>query len=331
MSTPLDAPAYPLRAFHVVTQRVEDVGSHFRRITFSGAALERFGVPGPTTDLRIKLLIPADGQPLRPLGGPDGQLHHGWYQDWLRTDEPGRGFIRSYTVRAIRTAAQGREIDIDFVLHSYGHSGPGSEWAAGAAIGMGAVIIGPDATAITGVTAPSETGIRWEPRGAAHVLLVGDETAVPAISSILETLPANISGHAFLEVPVPEDFQSISTPSSVRITWLARATTDSPRGSLLEAAVRSTMLPVGSTAAPGGDTNGADTNGCDTYAWVAAEAATVKALRRCLVDEAGIDPKRSEFRAYWSLGKAGSGANGTPIGLESKGRQLGRTATAPAD
>ncbi|MBT2596136.1 siderophore-interacting protein [Arthrobacter sp. ISL-72] len=350
MSTPLDAPAYPLRAFDVVTRRVEDVSSHFRRITFSGAALERFGVPGPTKDLRIKLLIPAAGQPLRRFGGPAGQLHHGWYQDWLRTDEPGRGFIRSYTVRAIRTAAQGPEIDIDFVLHSAGegtsvtdghstadgHSGPGSEWAAGAAIGMDAVIIGPDVTAITGATAPGETGIRWEPRGTAHVLLVGDETAVPAISSILETLPANISGHAFLEVPDPEDFQSISTPSSVLITWLARATTDSPRGALLEAAVRSTMVPAGSTTAPvrntnGRDTNGGDAYGGDTYAWVAAEAATVKALRRYLVDEAGLDPKRSEFRAYWSLGKAGSGANGTPIGLEAKGRQLSRTATAPPD
>jgi NADPH-dependent ferric siderophore reductase len=49
---------------------------------------------------------------------------------------------------------------------------------------------------------------------------------------------------------------------------------------------------------------------------VAAEAATVKILRRYLVNEAGLDPKRSEFRGYWSLGKAGSGVNGTPVGQE---------------
>ena len=50
-----------------------------------------------------------------------------------------------------------------------------------------------------------------------------------------------------------------------------------------------------------------------TYAWVAAEAGTVKSLRRLLVSQVGLDPRRSEFRAYWSLGKAGSGANGTPL------------------
>jgi iron complex transport system ATP-binding protein len=308
MSATVDTPAYPLRAFDVEVRRIKDVGPHFRRITFSGAALERFGVPGPTRDLRIKLLIPAAGQPLAPLGGPDGQLYQGWYQDWLKTEQPGRGFIRSYTVGAIRATPQGREIDVDFVIHrvAEGHGAPASEWAAAAEVGTGAVIIGPEASAITSATRLSETGIRWEPQGASQVLLAGDETAVPAISSILETLPANVGGDAFLEVPDPADFRTISTGSSVRVTWLARQPTDSPRGALLDAAIRRAVPKAGPSAAPGRD----------TYAWVAAEAATVKILRRYLVNEAGLDPKRSEFRGYWSLGKAGSGVNGTPVGQE---------------
>jgi len=317
MSASADTPDYPLRAFDVEVRRIQDVGPHFRRITFSGAALDRFGVPGATRDLRIKLLIPAAGHALAQLGGPDGRLYQGWYQDWLRAEQPGRGFIRSYTVGAIRDTVHGREIDIDFVIHplAAAHGAPASEWAAGAVPGTRAVIVGPDITAIDGATSLSEKGIRWEPQGASQVLLAGDETAVPAISSILETLPANVGGHAFLEVPEPDDFRSINTGSSVRITWLARKPTDSPRGALLDAAIRRAVPKTGSSAEPGRD----------TYAWVAAEAATVKVLRRYLVNEAGLDPKRSEFRGYWSLGKAGSGVNGTPVEPEPQIQQVSET------
>ena len=329
------APAHPLRAFDVVVRHIQDVSGHFRRITFTGADLDRFGLPGPTLDLRIKLLLPEPGHPLARLGAPDGQLHEGWYQDWLRTEQPGRGWIRSYTVRAVRATAQGRELDVDFVIHSGANApcSPGTDWARAAAPGTRTVIVGPDAKAITGTTPRNETGIRWNPQGACHVLLAGDETAVSAISSILEYLPANITGDAFLEVPDSHDFQDISTGSAVRIIWLARHSSDAPRGDLLFQAVQKavpTSRPTrsdrtgtrerqeapGRTVPHGNQTGPAA--GSDVYAWVAAEAATVKNLRRYLVNQAGLNPKHSEFRGYWSLGKAGSGANGTPIGREPR-------------
>lgn len=300
------APDHPLRAFDAVVSRVQDISAHFRRITFAGAALERFGVPGPTRDLRIKLLLPVPGHPLACPGAPDGQLHEGWYQDWLRVEQPRRGWIRSYTVRSLRTTAQGTELDVDFVIHpdSTGSGAPGSHWARTAAPGTAAVIIGPDAKAITAATPQSATGIRWNPQGAGQVLLAGDETAVPAISSILGTLPGDVTGQAFLEVQDSRDFQEISTGSAVRITWLARQPSNASPGDLLQEAVQAAVPPE-NTAAPAG--------GVPMYAWVAAEAATVKNLRRHLVNQVGLDPKHSEFRAYWSLGKAGSGANGTII------------------
>jgi iron complex transport system ATP-binding protein len=298
-------PPHPVRAFDVVISRVQDVTPLFRRITFAGPALDRFGVPGPALDLRIKLLLPVPGHSLPRPGTPDGQLYEGWYQDWLRSEQPGRGFIRSYTVRALRPTPAGRELDVDFVIHPGGgnHDAPGSDWARAAIPGTRAVIIGPDTNAITGTTRRSETGIRWDPQGARHVLLAGDETALPAIRSILETLPADVTGHAFLEVPNRNDFQDINTGSAVRITWLARNPSGAPRGDLLAEAVRAVHQ-----AKPSGQM-GAQA----TYAWVAAEAGTVMRLRRYLVNHVGLDPKESEFRAYWSLGKAGSGVNGTPI------------------
>lgn len=340
MSAAALTPAHPVRVFDVVIRRIQNLTPHFRRLTFAGPALDTFGVPGPTLDLRIKLLLPVPGHPLSRPGTHDGQLHEGWYQDWLRGEHPGRGFIRSYTVRALRTTPTGRELDVDFVIHpdNGGHGAPASDWARAAAPGTRVVIIGPDANAITGTTPRSGTGIRWEPRGALHVLLAGDETALPAISSILETLPSDVTGHAFLEVPDGNDFQDITTGSAVRITWLARNPSGAPRGNLLYEAVQAAVEAPGHSAAHHHGSNRGRPESQDsttpeghqgkpvhqidpsrpataqeTYAWVAAEAGTVKSLRRYLVNQAGLDPKLSEFRGYWSLGKAGSGINGTPI------------------
>lgn len=299
-------PAYPVRVFDVVVRRVRDMTPHFRRITFAGPALNRFGVPGPVRDLRIKLLLAVPGYPLSLPGTPEGQLHEGWYQEWLRGAMPERGFIRSYTIRDQRTTDHRVELDVDFVIHP-GTGGPGSDWALAAAPGATAAIIGPDASAITAATPLGQTGIRWDPQGARQVLLAGDETAVPAICSILEALPADVAGQAFLEVPDNTDFLEISTGSAVRITWLARHASGASRGDLLLEAVRAAVQTSDSIRLP------------ELYAWVGAEAGTVKALRRFLVNQIGLDPKRSEFRAYWSLGKAGSGTDGTPID------QLGHT------
>jgi iron complex transport system ATP-binding protein len=293
-------PRHPVRVFEAVVAEVRDLSPHFRRITFTGPSLRAFGVPGPTLDLRIKMLLPRRGHALQLPGTPDGVLHTGWYQDWLRQDQPGRGFIRSYTVRALRQGTAGPEIDVDIVLHDCpgSHDGPGSAWARGAVPGQPVWFVGPDAAAVTAATLLPEAGINWKPGDAQQVLLAGDETAVPAISSILEALPEHFTGDAFLEVPDTRDVLPITTRSQVRITLLNRDGGAIARGWHLERLVRDAVT---SGAVPP-----------DTYAWVGAEGGTVKNLRRCLVG-AGLDPRTSEFRGYWCLGKAGSGVNGLPL------------------
>lgn len=340
MSAAAHVPGHPVRVFDTVIHQVQDLTPHFRRITVAGPALDRFGVPGPILDLRIKLLLPGPGQPMSLPGAPDGHLHAGWYQDWLRSEQPGRGFIRSYTVRALRTTASGRELDVDFVIHpdTGGRGAPASDWARAAEPGIRAVFIGPDASAITDSTPRSETGIRWNPNGSRRVLLAGDETALPAISSVLESLPADVTGHAFLEVPDGSDFRDINTGSAVGVTWLARNPAAAARGHLLHEAVRSAVPASAHSGTQPRGSNGRRPEQPDPttaekrqgepapqacppgtgiaqnmYAWVAAEAGTVKRLRRYLVNEVGLDPRQSEFRAYWSLGKAGSGVNGSRL------------------
>jgi iron complex transport system ATP-binding protein len=285
--------------FVAVVAEVRDLSPHFRRVTLTGPSLLDFGVPGPTRDLRIKLLLPNPGQPLR-LPGANGLLRAGWYQDWLRQDQPGRGFIRSYTVRALRQASSGPELDVDFVLHRGpgSQAGPGSGWALEAAAGCPAWFVGPDITAVTAATPLPEAGINWNPGRSERVLLAGDETAVPAISAILEALPPQISGHAFLEVSEAADILPLATQSRVQLGWLHRGSGGVPRGARLLTAVQQALAFDAGTGRP--------------YAWVGAEAATVRSLRRCLAD-LGVDPRASELRGYWSLGKAGSGVNGIPV------------------
>ncbi|WP_258062565.1 siderophore-interacting protein [Arthrobacter sp. B0490] len=326
-------------AFDVVVTAVQHLTANFRRITFGGACLEAFGVAGDTLDLRIKIVIPSAGRPCPDIAGMmAGGAASSWYQRWLGLDAEDRGAMRTYTVRDSRCAGPRPEIDVDFVLHldGEGRGGPASEWAAAARPGDRVCIIGPNSSAAQCTTAGAYGGIEWSPGLAQHVLLAGDETAVPAISAILEALPADIGGHAFLEVPDGQDIQHIGTRSSVGITWLARG--QRPHGELLEAAVRDAVRVPGwvSLSGAGAASGGREPEDVDIdrtilwetpqlleaaivqstvnpgrpsgtqpfYAWIAGEAAVVRGLRRYLVRDVGVDRKQVAFMGYWRKGRA---------------------------
>lgn len=352
MTAVVDAP--PLIAFEVEVARIQELTPTFRRITFTGDCLRRFS-RGPVLeqgnrsnlDLRIKLMIPSNGHALPQFG----TLAQGWYQQWLAMDPAVRGHMRTYTVRATRTdtaeARRNAEIDIDFVIHldAEGNGGPASNWAAGAQLGDQLTLIGPNEAA------DSFGGIEWSPPAIApgeaaayvdelhphsrRVLFAGDETAVPAISSILEALPAGYTGNAYLEVPTAEDFMDVETASSVKITWIAR--NERPHGEALSAAVRGgrgmlsaagvnhrgeepedvdidSVILWDTPALSGQQADGtqqADSSGGETenfYAWIAGEAGTVKELRRYLVRDLGVDRRRVAFMGYWRRGRAEGGA-----------------------
>jgi NADPH-dependent ferric siderophore reductase len=334
-------------AFDVSVTSVRDLSPNFRRITFGGYSLRGFGVHGDTLDLRIKLLIPsvaADGRELPLPAFNTSQA--GWYRDWLAMDPHVRGAMRTYTVREARLDAVYPEIDVDFALHGDHRgqpqeaSGPAANWAVNAKPGDALTIIGPNNRAAHCVTAETYSGIEWRPGLAQRILLAGDETAVPAISAILEALPPYLSGHAFLEVQQAADFLELSSPADIEITWLARGAAigrSRPHGQLLQEAVRKAVpMPgwVGITADDGGagpepeDVNvdvdilwetpaRMETAGIAAarnpqlpagampfYAWIAGEAAVIRDLRRYLVREVGIDRKQVAFMGYWRQGKA---------------------------
>lgn len=330
-------------AFDVTVTAVQELSPNFRRITFGGYCLRDFGVAGDTLDLRVKLMIPSIDAAGRIIPLPTFTMEEaGWYQEWLAMDPAVRGSMRTYTVRSERLDAVYPEIDIDFVMHfdDAGNGGPAANWAATAKPGDALTIIGPNNRAAQCTTAGAYGGIEWRPGLAQRILLAGDETAVPAISAILESLPADMTGHAFLEVPSAADFQDISTAADIQITWLARGAAigrSRPHGELLkEAVAKAVPVPgwvglkgAGSAAGPEPEDVNVDQDilwetpqrmdaaaieatknptlpagALPFYAWIAGEAFVIKEMRRYLVRDVGIDRKQVAFMGYWRRGKA---------------------------
>lgn len=244
------------------------VGDCLVRVTFGGADLGGFA--GGGRDQSVSLFLPHPGQdtPVVPVeAGED------WYAAWRALDPDVRAVMRSYTIRAQRPEAG--ELDIDFVRH--GDTGPATRWAGRARPGDRVLLLGP--------AVPDERTVRFQPpTGADSVLLVADETALPAVGGILDWLPAGTPVRAFVEVPAAGDIQALPSAARAEVTWLVRGATTAA-GSLLADTVRAARLP-----------------GAAPYAWIAGEAGMVRAVRRHLVGERGLDRRRVTFAGYWRRG-----------------------------
>jgi iron complex transport system ATP-binding protein len=314
-----ETPQGPMVCFEVEVRAVTRLSPGFVRITLGGECLESFdegGELGPR-DQRIKVIVPVgDGQAPAVT-----DLAPGWYPRWLARDPEERGVMRTYTVRAVRPAGPRTEVDIDFVLHVHedGPAGPAAVWADAARPGDRVAILGPNRS-----STEEYGGIEWQPPavedGPVQVLLAGDETAVPAIASILETLPSGYAGRAILEVPRAADFQELRSEADVEVTWLARG--DTRRGDLLRLAVRHACADLDTPARAGAaddmpevdvddailwDTPellGQHASAGTPYVWIAGEAAVVRDLRRHLVGEAGLPRASVAFMGYWREGRA---------------------------
>ncbi|SDG52338.1 NADPH-dependent ferric siderophore reductase, contains FAD-binding and SIP domains [Sinosporangium album] len=288
------------RVFRVEVMRAVRLSTSFIRVTFTGDDLRYFADNG--YDQRIKVVLPH----------AEGGFHHfpengrDWYQRWRALPSERKNQFRTYTVRAVRQDQA--QVDVDFVLH--GDSGPASRWVARAQPGAPAILVGPNAAygAVHG-------GLEWRPPAeATSVLLAGDETTVPAITNIIETLPAGVRARVLLEVPAADDALPIAAGPDVEISWLARGT--AAHGELLVPAVRQAALSV-AVAGSGADKTLNDVD-VDTdilwevpdpqngtfYAWLAGEAGVVKTLRRYLVQELGVDRRAVAFMGYWRTGRS---------------------------
>ncbi|MDO3701928.1 siderophore-interacting protein [Micromonospora sp. C28SCA-DRY-2] len=257
------------RAKKVTTARVLRTSRptpHLIRLVLGGAELA--GLPvGEFTDHYIKILFPAPGVHLADpvdLAAIRRDLPR---EQWPR--------LRAYTVRAWDPLAG--ELTVDVVHH--GDEGLAGPWAAALRPGDPVRFVGPG-----GAYAP-DPDADWH-------LLVGDESALPAIAAALERLPLGAPAVVLVEIDDPADEQRLLSPGAVRLTWLHRD--GRPVGEALLAAVRELEVPPG-----------------DVHAFVHGEATWVKELRRLLRVEWGVARERLSISGYWRRGMDDEGWRST--------------------
>ncbi|RPF33720.1 siderophore-interacting protein [Streptomyces sp. TLI_185] len=262
--------AAPFRFFSLQVVRTRRLGPSLVRVTFVGEDLKHFASHGRDQSLSLFLPHPGQSEPAVPY-----ELGDGWWQGWRELPDGVRAVMRSYTLRSLRRDPD--EIDIDFVLHT--PAGPASRWAAKAAAGDRVVLLGP--------AVADNRAIRFRPPADTDLTLIwGDETAVPAVSAILESLPTGTRARVWLEVHDAGDIQDLVTEADAEITWLVRDAGRVEGSPMALDALRTAQLPP--TEHP--------------YAWIAGESGCVKQLRRHLVGERGIDRRRVTFVGYWRQG-----------------------------
>jgi NADPH-dependent ferric siderophore reductase len=176
---------------------------------------------------------------------------------------------RHYTIR--RFDRDEARLDIDFVLHG---ASPATDWARGAQLGDEIDAEGPRGR--TGAHGPAD----WR-------LFTGDETALPGIAAMLESLPAGERAFAFVEVAGPDDEQPIETAADLTLVWLHRHAPPRPASPLLIGALAAFELPPGAGQAV-----------------VIGETATVRAQRQGLIAR-GLAKTQIAAEGYWRPDRVG--------------------------
>ena len=257
----------PRRVRHEVKVRTLEVAQTQRlspsmlRLTLRGEALKDFASAG--FDDHVKLFLPEDGQaPRLPVVGPNGiAMPDG--QPWPT--------MRDYTVRRFDEA--NRNLDIDFALHE---AGPATQWALASRPGDPVWIGGPRGSMIVPLA------FDW-------YLLIGDETALPAIARQLEELPDETRVIAVIEVQDATNEIPLSLPRNGRLVWVHRGARPAGSPEPLREALAALERPEG-----------------DFHAWLACESSVAKDLRDHLLAHWGANPKWMRASGYWRRGDAGA-------------------------
>ncbi|WP_028298930.1 siderophore-interacting protein [Olivibacter sitiensis] len=254
-----------LRAILTVKEKFS-ITPHYIRVVLTGPEVEQFAIT--TIGVNNKIFLPPR---------PGGEIVFPIFENgaWILPNPDEKPIVRTYTHRGIDMKKQ--EMWVDFVNH--GDSGPASAWANRAQPGDKLGI------AMKGHPVQLYPNADW-------YLLVGDATAIPVLSAILESLPASAKGEAFIEVQGQEDEQTIATQTDVDIHWLhnPHPGINSP----LEQAVRQLSLPDGLHGT--------------RFAYVAAEFSSVQAIRQYLRKEQFWDRDELYAFSYWKYGKSEDGS-----------------------
>lgn len=242
----------PFRSVTVVA--VERRSPLLVRLTLAGPELEGLdpGLPAAS----VRLLVPTAEHP---------EAVPVWNGNEFRHADGTRPAIRTLT--PVRFDADALELDVEVVLHG---AGPLSTWAETVAAGASAAVSG--------------TGRGYEIDDADRsFLLAGDESAIPAITVLLEAVPEAAAITVLVEAR-PDARVELPAHSGASVAWID-PTPAEPSGTALGASVAAADLPEG------------------TRVWVAGEAAAVQRIRKHLFDERGLPRSQCTVRGYWKHGR----------------------------
>jgi NADPH-dependent ferric siderophore reductase len=180
----------------------------------------------------------------------------------LLREQSGRRVKRRYTIR--RSRPQSGEVDLDVLVHGHG---PGSAWGQSASPGDEIEFQGPRGK------------LQLVP--AAWHLLVGDESALPAVAAICEALPAGEPALAIIETTDAGD----ELPVAADVRWVHRGDTPPGGADLLAGAFAATALPEGSG-----------------HGYLMGETRAMVALR-ALLEERGVAHEAIFVKGYWNIGR----------------------------
>ncbi len=247
---------HPLAVRRLRVSVVERVVPNIVRVTLTGPELAGFSSSGPSDHVKVFFPDPATGILTLPEVDAQG----------LRRGEEGIVISRDYTPRAIRPAEL--ELDLDIVIH--GVDGPASAWAQYAKVGDELGIGGP-------------RGSRFVPSGIEKLLVVADETALPATGRWLELLPAEVPVTGLFHVvdeSVEGYFEGSATPR-LDAEWITHA----DGHAALEESLRSL-----------GRIDDA------TFVFLAGDAELLVPLRRYLRHELFLPAEQVSASGYWRRG-----------------------------
>lgn len=250
-----------IRTFLTSVSAVEDVHPHLRRITFAGGDLATFAPLGP--DSYCYVILPPPG---RDELGIDAGFTWERYGEMPEEERPVGGY---YTVRHWRPATG--ELEMLFVLH--GDEGAASRWAMQARPGQPVGLWGPRSS-------------YHPPAGSDHLILVADDTGLPAAAAILEQRPDGMPATVLAEVDHEAEHQALPDGPGIDVTWLYRRGAAPGTTTLLADAVRALVWPAGRP-----------------YVWGGAESHAMTAVRKYVRHELGLPRESVDLVGYWRLAR----------------------------
>lgn len=220
----------------------------------------------PLTPMMLRITLEGTDLADFPSASPD---------DHIKLILPGTGEMRDYTPR--RFDREAGTLVVDFALHEVG---PATDWARAARPGDSIQIGGPKGSAVI-------TGdIDWW-------LLIGDETALPAIGRRLEELAAGTRVMTVIAVTDAAEEQAFETGCNLSTVWIHRPAEAKDDPAPVLAALKTMVLPEG-----------------DGFVWIAAEAQITRTVRTYVTETMGHPASAIKAAGYWIKGTADSSEKG---------------------